>query len=413
MIPRFTPRLDRDELGALFRHRRDAVAEFEVQFARTFEADHAVAFPYGRSALWTFFKAQGLEGAEVIQPAYTCVVVAHATVLSGNIPRFVDINLVDYNMDLDRVADAVNERTRAIVATHLFGYPLDIDRVNEIARDAEVRYGHKIWIIQDCAHAFGARWQGKLVCSQGDVGLFGLNISKTITSIFGGMLTTSNAELAGRVRAWRDSHFVRRGLWKTLRRILYLTAAYPAFEPHVYGLVNWLEEHTPLLDRFTKAYHLDGLIHFPPDYLDQMVDVEARVGLMQLRKYPEIIRRRIAVARYYDEHLRGMPALALPPMVEGATYSHYPVRVEDRQPWFAAARRAGVELGRLIDYSIPEMPVYARYVDQEFPRAHEAKRTMINLPVHAGLSEFDKNRVVEVMVSAGRMQPPAPVRSSR
>ena len=186
MIPRFKPYLGKEELLAAITPDKSAVEKFETEFARTFEAKYALAFPYGRSALWALFKAMDIHDAEIIMPAYTCVVVAHAIVLSGNTPRFVDITLHDYNMDLNQVAEAICGKTQAIIATHLFGYPLDIDQLGEIVREAEHRFGHKIWVIQDCAHSFGAQWKGKQVCGAGDAALFGLNISKMITSIFGG-----------------------------------------------------------------------------------------------------------------------------------------------------------------------------------------------------------------------------------
>ena len=84
MIPRFNPVLGGDELRAAFACAPGTVTRFEVEFAQTFGAVAGLAFPYGRSALWAFFKAVGLEQAEVILPAYTCSVVAHAVVLSGN-----------------------------------------------------------------------------------------------------------------------------------------------------------------------------------------------------------------------------------------------------------------------------------------------------------------------------------------
>jgi perosamine synthetase len=404
MIPRFKPYLGMEELLAAFTPNQRAMERFEEEFARTFEANHALAFSYGRSALWALFNALDIKNAEVVLPAYTCVVVAHAIVLSGNRPRFVDITLKDYNMDLDEVQAAINENTRAIIATHLFGYPLDVDRLTEIVRDAENHFGHKIWVIQDCAHAFGARWKGKLVCNEKDVALFGLNISKTIISIFGGMLTTHNAEFAARLRDWRDSNFIQPGMLKSLRRCIYLLSVYPAFEKHIYGLVNWLEERTPLLNHFTKAYHLDGIICLPPDYLDMMTDIEARVGLVQLQKYPEILHSRLTHAGYYAEHLRGVPCLVLPPIVEGATYSHYPVLVRDRRPWFTAARKAGVQLGQLIEYSIPEMPSYRQYKDQDFPNSLKAMNGMINLPVHACLSKVNRERLTESLLSIARDQ---------
>lgn len=415
MIPRLKPYLGWAELVALCRHEPGAVARFEAAFAHTFESQHALAFPYGRSALWACFKALGIEQAEIIMPAYTCVVVAHAIVLSGNVPRFVDCTLHDYNMDLDQVAAVINERTRAIVATHLFGYPLDVKRLNAIVSAAEARYGHKIWIIQDCAHAFGARWQGQLVCNAGDVALFGLNISKLITAIFGGMLTTNDAELAGRLRAWRDEHFCCPGLTKDVQRRLYALAVYPAFRGGLYGLVHWLQEQTPILNRFTRAYHLDEKIHFPPDYLDQVVSVEAQVGLAQLRKYQQIVQKRQETAHYYTEHLRDAVDWELPPLVEGATYSHYVVRVTDRERLIKVLQHRGIQLGRLIEYSVPHIHAYERYAqEQDFPNSRWCSQSMINLPVYAHLPASQRNYVVEQCIAAaGTMRRLMPCMQSR
>lgn len=395
MIPRLKPYLGKEELLAALRRQEDAVVRFEEAFARTFEARYAIAFPYGRSGLWAFFKALGIKGSEVIMPAYTCVVVAHAIVLSGNIPRFVGITLYDYNMDLDQVEAAINERTQAIIATHLFGYPLNVDRLSEIVRAAEAQWGHKIWVIQDCAHAFGARWQGKLVCNEGDVALYGLNISKMMTSIFGGMLTTNDPTLAGQLREWRDAHFNCPDVIKSLRRRFYLLAVYAAFNKRLYGLVNWLQEETPLLDHLTKAYHLDEKIHFPPDYLDQMLDVEAQVGLAQLRKYPEIVRKRQENARYYHENLPPILEWELPPLVDGATYSHYVVRVPDRVSVLKALQAEGIQLGQLIEYSVPHMLPYRHYAKaQHFPNSLLCSRHTINLPIYPTVQKGDLERVV-------------------
>jgi dTDP-4-amino-4,6-dideoxygalactose transaminase len=401
MIPRLKPYLSQEEFFAVLQHQENAVVRFEEDFARTFVAKQAIAFPYGRSALWTFFKALGIEQSEIIIPAYTCSVVAHAIVLSGNIPRFVDITLYDYNMDLNQVEKAINKQTRAIVATHLFGYPLNVDQLQAIVQAAEARYGHKIWVIQDCAHSFGARWQERLVCNEGDVSLFGLNISKLLTSIFGGMLTTNDLNVAEQLRQWRDAHFTHPDLLKSLRRRLYLLAVYPAFNEYLYGFVNWLQEKTPLLNRLTKAYHLDEKIHFPPDYLDQMLAVEAQVGLAQLRKYPEIVWQRQQNAAYYNDHLPEIPGWVLPPLVDGATYSHYVVRVPERMGVLEMSQKKGVQLGQLIEYSIPHMAPYRQYGDgQEFPNSWLCSRHMINLPVYANLHAAQRSKIVETLVTS-------------
>ncbi len=403
MIPRFKPYLGKEELLALLQQQRDKVPRFEEMFACTFEADHAIAFSYGRSALWAFFKALNIENAEIILPAYTCSVVAHAIVLSGNIPRFVDICLYDYNMNLDQLETVINEKTRAIIATHLFGYPLNVDRLNKIVREREALYGQKIWIIHDCAHSFGADWQGKLVCHEKDAALFGLGIGKIITSILGGMLTTNNSTLAHRLRIWRDTHFNPAGFVKSSYRRSYLLAVYMTFFERFYGLVHWIEEETPLLDRLTKAYHLDEKIHFPPDYLDNMLNVEAQVGLIQLQKYSKIIQRRREQAHYYQQQLPNISDWVFPPLVDGATYAYYVIRVPDRADVLLTFRKRGVQLGTLIQYSLPYLAPYRQYVNgQEFPNSLLCSQQMINLPMYPTMSKGQQDKVVNLLRSYAR-----------
>jgi perosamine synthetase len=383
MIPRFNPALNHKEFLALFRRNKGAVKRFEKEFAQAFQAVDAITFPYGRSALWAFLQAAGVKDAEVVMPAYTCSVVAHAITLSGNRPHFVDIRLSDYNMNLDLLPEAINKETRAVVSTHLFGYPLNLDRVEEIVADAEARFGHKIWLIQDCAHSFGAAWKGRMVGTSGDTALYALNISKMITAIFGGILTFQDQNLADKVRAWRDARFRQPAPLKPLLRRLYLLAVYVAFTGTVYGLTWWLQEKTPILDKLTKAYHLDDEIHFPPDHLDQMLDVEASVGLEQLKKYPRIIADRRKMAEWYDKNLPRPQGWIFPPLVDGATYSHYVVRVPDREAVTAKYAEKGVHLGELIQYSIPHMEGYRKYTKgHACPVSKLCSHQTINFPIH-------------------------------
>jgi perosamine synthetase len=398
MIPRMKPYLGREELRAALRPRRSAVPEFEAAFAAKFGLAHAVSFGYGRSALRTLLEVLEIRGSEVVMPAYTCSVVAHAVMLSGNVPRFVDITAGDYNMDLGEVEAAIGAETRMVVATHLFGYALDVDRLRTIVEAKQRRYGRKIWVVQDCAHSFGARWQGRDVGREPDVSLYGLNASKVITSIFGGVLALDDADLARRLSAARDrTPAPASPRWRRLRRRAYLAALFVAFDERVYRAVRWLDDNTPLLARQTRAYHRDDTIHFPPDAAFPLGDVEASVGLEQLRKYDDVIARRRANAAYYDTALRGALGDRLPPLSDGATYSHYTLRVDARQAAVAAAARRGVELGTVIDYSIPELSSYAELArGRSYPNASLAARTATNLPVHPGLTAEERAHVAAV-----------------
>lgn len=381
MIPRFKPWLGWREFAVLFHRNHGAVARFERAFADTFQAVDAVAFPYGRSAQWAFFKALGIENAEIIMPAYTCSVVAHAVTLSGNMPRFVDIDLYDYNMNLDEVEAAITKDTRVIIATHTFGYPQDLDRLESMVRHAEELYGHKIWLMQDCCHAFGAEWNGRMIGTSGDVAVYAFNISKIMTSIFGGMLTFQDKYLADKVRNWRDSNFHQPSFLKGFKRRLYLVAIYVAFNRYVYGFTWFLQEKTPLLDKFVKAFHLDEKVHFPPDYLDMMLNVEALVGLTQLHRYPKIIQNRRNFANHYSRILERRDGWYFPPIVKGATYSHYVVRVPDRSAITTEYACQGIHLGELIQYSIPELPCYEHVMSSCAVNSSLASKSTINFPL--------------------------------
>ena len=237
MVPRFKPAIGWREIIALFRLNSGAVEKFEKEFAEKFQSVDAVAFPYGRAAQWAFLKALGIEDGEVIMPAYTCSVVAHAIALSDNIPRFIDIDLHDYNMNLDLAEEAINEKTRAIIATHTFGYPQDLERLESIVEKAEKKYGHKIWLIQDCCHAFGAEWKGRMIGTSGDVAVYAFNISKLMTSIFGGMLTFQDEDLAQKIRDWRDLNLKKPSFIKSIKRRLYLFCVYLAFNEVIYRII--------------------------------------------------------------------------------------------------------------------------------------------------------------------------------
>ena len=388
MIPRLKPYLDWQEVFAPFKRTDADVLAFEKAFAKKFNVQHALAFPYGRSALWAFLKTMQIENAEIVQPAYTCSVVAHATVLSGNIPVFVDCTLDDYNMDLEKFADAITDKTQAVIPTHIFGHPMDVDTINQIVRSAEKKFGHKIWVIQDCAHSFNAKWHKNYVMQSGDAALFGLGISKLITSIFGGMFTTNNDALANKLRLFRDQNFIHPGSIKNLRRYLYLLAVYPAFSTPLYGFVYWLQKKTPLLNRLTKAYHLDQKIHFPPDFLNKLTSTEAAVGLVQLKKYDRIINRRLSAAEIYFGLDAYHPVFIFPPKIEGATYSHFSIRTNRKKETMEYFARHGVQLGELIEYSMPHHPAYLKYTQgTKYPNATLCSHSMINLPIHPALSQ--------------------------
>jgi len=378
MIPRLKPTLDGRELqAALTLPRQDDVERFETAFAEKMNQKHGIAFPYGRTALYLLLKALKLEDREIICPAYTCVVVPHAIVKSGNHPVFVDCQEQDFNMNLDLVLQSITEKTGAIIATSIFGYPVNLDQLDSLRK----KYPH-IYIIQDCAHSFAAQWKGRPVQKEGVAAFYGLNISKIITSIFGGMITTDNDALATKLKDARREHLRPPTLSKSIRRLLYLLAVYPTFWTPFYTLVNCLERWG-WLAKFVDYYE-EEIIDMPDDFLEMMSPIEARVGKVQLEKYDQIIAHRRHLAKLYSDHLKDLPALEPPPLIEGATYSHYVPKVNNREKLLERALQNGLQLGWLIEYSIPQMAAYRqRYPDQpDCPFSNRFSQETINLPLH-------------------------------
>jgi dTDP-4-amino-4,6-dideoxygalactose transaminase len=364
----------------------EEVARFEAAFAALADQAHAVAFPYGRTALIGILDALQESRAQVICPSYTCVVVPHAIVKAGKQPVFADVEENAFNMDWNFAIEAASPETCAVLSTPIFGHPVDPAGV------AAFRAEHPgVAVIQDCAHGFLAGDGHR----DGLAAFYGLNISKLLTSIFGGMVTTDDADFAARLRAARDARIEVSGLGQQIRRSLYLIAVLVAFSRPVYGAVNRLER-AGALDRFVKYYD-PALIDLPTDAFSAMGGLEARIGTRQCSRYAEIIAHRQHISSIYHEELAEQPELILPPCDPGATVSHFVVRSPNAEALKAACLAQGVQLGELIDYEIPDMVSYrdAPYFGKRRSRA--LPKQVINLPVHRSVGPSDARRIAAIL----------------
>lgn len=392
MIPRFKPTLGIKELGALLTPANESdIVRFENAFASLMSQKHAISFPYGRTGLALTLDAMSLKGKEIICPAYTCVVVPHAIVTSGNEPVFIDSQESDFNMDLTLAHDAITKNTGAIIATSIFGHPVDLEKLSAIRK----AYPH-IKVIQDCAHSFAASYKEEEVHRHGDAALFALNISKTITSIFGGMVTTDDSALATQLREIRLKRLQEPTSARSLKMRLYLIETMAAFSGLLYGLTN-LMERAGFLNKMVKYYN-DTAIDMPPDYLKSFTPIQAKIGRIQIERYDNIIKRRRFVAATYQKELSAIKEINLPPVIKGATYSHYAVRVENKKNLVEYALKHGVQLGEIINYSIPEMKVYKNRPGNKFPCpvAKNMSESTINLPI-GNLSDKQIEQVILMM----------------
>jgi len=170
--------------------------KFAFRFARAHDAQYGVMCANGSVSLELALKAAGIGyGDEVIVPAYTWIATAAAPVHVNAVPVFVDVSEKNYCIDPNLIEAAITPRTRAIIPVHLGASVADMDRIMEIARK------HDLVVIEDCAHAHGARWKGRGVGSIGDFGSFSFQTSKSMTSGEGGIVITNSEEYAMRLHS--------------------------------------------------------------------------------------------------------------------------------------------------------------------------------------------------------------------
>ena len=174
----------------------ERAAAFGRAFAERHDCDHALCVANGTVSLEVALQAVGVEpGAEVIVPAYTFEATASAALFSGCVPVFADIDPETWCIDVDAAEAVVTERTQAIVPVHLAMTVADLDAICALAAK------HGLAVLEDCAHAHGARWRGRGVGSWGDAGSFSFQSSKLMTAGEGGLVTTSDEAVMDRLHA--------------------------------------------------------------------------------------------------------------------------------------------------------------------------------------------------------------------
>jgi dTDP-4-amino-4,6-dideoxygalactose transaminase len=184
------------------------VKAFEREFAEMHQARFGVAVTNGSAALEVCLRSAQIDwGDEVITTSYTFIATASACLLTGAIPRFVDVLPETWNMDPDQIEAAITPRTKAIIPVHIGGEPADLDAIIEIAQR------HDLIVIEDACQAHGAIWQGRKVGAIGDMGCFSFQASKNITGGEGGLILTNSDAWAEKCWSVSNVGRQRNGEW--------------------------------------------------------------------------------------------------------------------------------------------------------------------------------------------------------
>jgi perosamine synthetase len=317
-IPIAKPDIGDDEIKAVVETMKSGwvtqgqkVKEFEKSFAEYCGAKHGVAANSGTAALHIALAASGIkEGDEVITTPLSCVATTNPILYLNAKPIFVDVDPVTLNIDPTLIEKKITQKTKAILPVHVFGHPVDLEPLIEIAEK------HNLYFIEDAAQAHGAKYKGKRVGSFGHVSCFSFYADKGITTVEGGMALTSDAELAEKMRLLRS-----------------------------FGMTEDRKFYHPVLG-----------------YNYKMSDIHAAIGLVQLQKLDSYIKRK----RKNIEYLKGQVKnsnLKLPDEQEYAFSVYYVCHILARKGKDKVAehlKQRGIETRPLLSF-IPQQPPYHKY----------------------------------------------------
>ena len=391
MIPRLSPAIAIQELFISMSLGRP-VESFESSFAELAKTKHAIAFPYGRTALMCLLEALGVQQQQILCPSYTCIVVPHAITHSQNVPVFIDSSKNSFLMNIELASKAAFDQPNvgAMISTPIFGEPVSLDELDDFAKRHP-----DILIIQDCAHSFLCEYQSRAVHKYGVAAIYGLNFSKIVTSVFGGMVTTDDEGLAKRLREVRSRKLTPGTISKSIARRIYYVAALFGLWPPLFGGVKLLQK-TGAIDRFVKYYN-DDEIDMPSDYLTGLTEFEALIGSRQCELYDDVVSHRRSIANQYYQGLKNSQGIILPSPVTGHTYSHYTIIVENSEQLIIELSREGIELGNLIEYSIPNLSTYKDHIFYDNGNSKKFIGKTVNLPVHKGVSSYTADKIIKTI----------------
>ena len=391
VVSRLRSTLGWPETLAILRPWEGTVTSFEETFASQMGARYAVVFPYARTGLHAILHALGIRDREIIMTAYTCAVVAHAIVKSGNQPAFVDITGNDFNQNFDQIEANLSARTGAVIVTHMYGYPSSLERIRKLVHGGAV-------VIQDCALALGTRWKGTRVSQDGVAAYYSLNLGKQMTCLSGGVVTTNDDTLYKGLKKFQSTMLHAPGPLTVLKKVVAFAGQSIAFHPLCYRTTDWLLGHTSLLRPWSRSRDEEE-VDLPGNAYLAFAPVQARIGMVQLKRMAWILKRREEIARTYDARLRGhLGAGVLPPIVEGATYSHYTPRFPNQKRFRESLRRRGVYTGRVFDYSVPDLPYYQNLKSADCPNSRQAAQEAVNLPNYPSLDSKAQERVIDAVL---------------
>ena len=392
------------ELVPTLKTRGEGTVELERAVADFVGHEDAVAVPQGRLAVYLATRALiSPERDEVILSPYTIHDVVNMIVAGGGRPVFVDVERETCNIDASAISGAITDRTAFILPTHLHGLACDMPAIESEA----TRRG--IPIVEDAAQALGARSAGQRVGGIGRVGVLSFGRAKNVNAFFGGAGVTSDPRIAARMRE-EIERFPLMARRRLLKRIALCAAADLATRPVVFRAATFpvlragIRRGRPGLSEVVQTERDPKLRDALPDeYAKRFRPAQASTVVDQLASVDSLSDRRRRTARIYDEGLRGVEGLRLPPWREDGShvYMQYPVQVEDRDEVVKQLALRGFDVPVQHLRNTADLDIFAPYV-AECPNARAVAASTILLPTYPSYSSAAAEALVAALTTVAQ-----------
>ncbi|MDP6346435.1 MAG: DegT/DnrJ/EryC1/StrS family aminotransferase [Alphaproteobacteria bacterium] len=377
--------------------RGDAVERMERRVERMIGAEHAIAMPQGRVAIYMVLAALLKPGQKVIMSPYTLYDVVNMVICAGGRPVFADLEEDTCNISADEVERLIDDETGAVMVTHLHGLVCDVGRIAEICR------GRGVPLLEDACQAFGAKIDGQYAGTIGDAGFFSFGRAKNINAFFGGMAVTSRQDIRDAV-VERLSDFPKMDRMILLKRIAHCLVGDILTTPLVFSLFTfWLFRHGSLHDVDSVNKQLDTednpfmRTEVPPRYAVRMTPLQARLVDAQIDLADGKAAGRLELAEAYHAGLSDIPEVRLPPLrTDGShIYLSFPIQVADRLALVKYMMRNGRDCVIQHIRNTAELPCFEAYA-ADCPNAQRTAGQVLLLPTYPGYkrSEAEKNVAV-------------------
>ncbi len=371
------------------------VERFEAAFAKYIGVPRAIGVSSGRAALYLALKALGLKaGDEVLMPAYTFHIVPLVIHACGLKPVFVDVDPDTYNLNIALIEKFLTPNTKAILATHIYGQPCDMEPILQIAR------ARKLIVLEDCAHSCGAEYQGQKVGSFGDLGLFTFAMAKNMPCFGGGMITLKDETVYRRLMAQiklPDANR-RKGLWKEVlsTTINFTMTLPPLFSFVTFPLMLAAKALKPQAFESESGQETVSSAQAQSTFPTRLTNLQAAVGLHQLTRLDAINAAVSRNARRYNQELGGLPGVKVPAVSAGRTHTflYYRLEVDALDRLKSAVFPHGVDT-RPDDMS--DCTTLAPFRDQavNVPVAQKLPARILEIPNNPRMTEDDVRRVAQ------------------